>query len=324
LLPLALYGLDHPKIPILLVDFRNAFNPKEREMSKRVLEDVARNVLAVSRFDLPYLLGRTVYDYVTDKRGMDINQPSRLRAYSQLKLLLSLDASLDPELRHEVSQRLEHVSLNPLENGRAAEVRLARAQYEALLEYAQRPDGLPAQLDRDRRAEMVPLKHTRTEQTLFRLANTLSFGLYTHREQAAPNEAATALDTTRQLAYHRHFLREVARTSVRVEVQWNIADVRRSLAFIAEHGARADGQTAAAVARIFAHTQDEETQRLCLNGLYRINNETAKDALARIYGDEAQDERWRTLSAEYLRRAAREDQRITPATAKIIAEMGGQ
>ena len=68
----------------------------------------------------------------------------------------------------------------------------------------------------------------------------------------------------------------------------------------------------------------QETQRLCLNGLYRINNETAKDALARIYGDEAQDERWRTLSAEYLRRAAREDQRITPATAKIIAEMGGQ
>jgi hypothetical protein len=324
LLPLALYGLDHPRIPILLVDFRHTFNPKEREMSKRVLEDVARNVLAVSRFDLPYFLGRTVYDYVTNKRGMDVNQPSRLRAYSQLKLLLSLDASLDPELRRELSQRLELVSLNPLENDRTAEVRIARAQYAALMAYARRPDGLPAQLARDRRAEMVTLKHTRTEQTLFRLANLLSLGRYTHRERATPAEATAALDPARQLAFQRNFLREVARTSARVEVQWNITDVRHSLEFIAAHGAHADGQTASAIARIFAHTQDEEAQRLCLSALYRINNEPAKDALARIYRDQAQDARWRALSAEYLRRAAREDQRIAPATAKLIAEMGGQ
>ena len=324
LIPLALYGLDHPKIPILLVDFRAALNPKQREMSKRVLEDVARNVLAVSRFDLPYFLGRTVYDYVTEKRGMDINQTSRLRAYSQLKLLLSLDASLDPGLRTEVSRRLEYVSLNPLENGRAAEGQRARAQYAALLAYAQRPDGLPAQLERDRRAELVPLRHGRTEQALLRVANLLSFGRYTHREQATPAASVAVLDTARQLAYHRHFLREVAQTSARVEVQWEIADVRRSLAFVAEHGARADAKTAVAVARIFAATQDEETQRLCLGSLYRINNEAAKDALARIYRDEVQEERWRTLSAAYLRRAAGEQQRIAPATAKIIATIGSE
>jgi hypothetical protein len=324
LVPLALYGLDHPKIPILLVDFRDTLNPKQREMSKRVLEDVARNVLAVSRFDLPYFLGRTVYDYVTDKRGMDLNQTSRLRAYSQLKLLLSLDASLDPELRSEVSRRLEYVSLNPLENGRAVEVQLARAQYAALLDYARRPDGLPARLARDRRAELVPLQHTRTEQTIFRVANLLSFGLYTHREQATPGEQAATLDVERQLAYHRRFLREVAKTSARVEVQWDIANVRRALEYTAAHGARADGKTAAAVAKIFAHTQDEAAQRLCLDSLYRINNETAKAALAHIYRDEAQDARWRSLSADYLRRAAGEQQRIAPATAKIIATIGGE
>ncbi|HEX8071036.1 MAG TPA: hypothetical protein VF546_13860 [Pyrinomonadaceae bacterium] len=322
LIPLALYGLDHPKIPILLVDFRAALNPKQRELSKRVLEDVARNVLALSRFDLPYFVGRTVYDYVTDKRGIDLNQNSRLRAYTQLKLLLSLDTSLDPELRTEVSRRLEYVSLNPLENDRGTEVALARAQYAALLDYAARPAGLPARLDRDRRAEMVPLKHTRTEQALLRVANLLSFGLYTHREDAPPAEQLATLDPARQLAYHRRFLREVARASARVEVQWDTALVRRSLAYVAEHGAAADGKTASAVARIFAHTEDEELRRLCLSGLYRINNETAKAALARVYRD-APDERWRALSADYLIRAAREEQRIAPATAKIIATIGG-
>lgn len=324
LIPLALYGLDHPKIPILLVDFRSALNPKGRELSKRTLDDVARNVLALSHFDLPYLLGRTVYDYVTGKRGMDVNQGSRLRAYSELKLLLALDASLAPEFRHEINERVEHVSLNPLENDAAAEARLAQAQYAALLAYARRPDGLPAQLDRDRRAELVAVKHTRTEQTLFRLANILSFGLYTHREQASAAAQATALDESRQLAYHRRFIREVAQTSARVEVQWRVADVLRSLEYLAAHGTRADSKTAAAVERIFMHTQEADIQRLCLSSLYRIDNETAKAALARIYRDEAQDARWRALSAEYLRRAAREDQHIAPATAKVIAELGGQ
>src|SRR3989442_6677651 len=37
-----------------------------------------------------------------------------------------------------------------------SEVRLARQQYDALINYARRDDGLPAKIDRDRRAEMMP------------------------------------------------------------------------------------------------------------------------------------------------------------------------
>lgn len=320
LIPLALYGLDHPKIPIMLVDFRDTLNPKTREMSQRVLQDVARTTVSLTHLDLPYLLGRAVFDFVADRRGMDVNQPSRLRAYSQLKLLLALDASLDPSLRDELSHRLERVSLNPLENGLDAEARLARAQYAALLDYARRPEkGLAAKLERDRRAELTPLVHSRPGQILLRAANIASFGLYTHREAVAPEKQLATLDAARKLAYHRQFLREVARSSAAVEVQWNVADVRRSLAFINEHGERADGKTAEAVGRIFAHTKDEETQKLCLSSLYRINNETAKNTLVRIYRDEAADARWRALSAQYLRQATRESQRISTNDARIIA-----
>ena len=106
MIPLALYGLDNPKIPMLLVDFRDNYNPKKREMSRRVINDVTRNVLSVSKFgNLPYFLGRTVFDFVTGRRGIDINQPSRLQTYSQLKLLLALNNSLEPELRTEVGGR---------------------------------------------------------------------------------------------------------------------------------------------------------------------------------------------------------------------------
>jgi hypothetical protein len=323
MIPLALYGLDHPKIPVLLVDFRDTLNPKGREMTRRVLNDLARNVLALSRFDLAYVLGRTGYDWVTDRRGMDINQPTRLRAYSQLKLLLSLDASLDPPLREEINARLEHVSLNPLENDRKTEAQLAREQYAALLDYARRPDGLAAKIDRDRREELVSATHGRTARTLFKIANTASFGLYTHREDSADAEQLATLDTERTLARHRKFLREVAKTSSQVEVEWKIEDVRRALEYVAAHGERANGATAEAVALIFGRTADEQLRSLCLNCLFRINDEAAKNLLVKIYRDDSQDARWRTLSADYLRAAARTQQRISPADAKIIATIGG-
>jgi hypothetical protein len=318
MIPLALYGLDHPKIPILLVDFRSRLNPKEREMSRRVFQDVTRTLLGFSRFgDLPFFVSRTVYEFVTGRRGMDLNQPSRLRAYSQLKLLLSLDASLDPQLREEVGQRLERVSLNPLENNLETEAQLAREQYAALMDYARRPDGLPARLDRDRRAEMVPLKHGRASQALLRLGNIMSFGLYTHRERAT-DELAERLEMERRLAYHGRFLREVAKSSPQVEVVWNMDEVKRSLSFIAEHGNVEESKVAKAAALIFARTNDAEARELSLKCLYRINNQTAKNELLRISQDQKIEARWRNMTVEYLK-AMNEARRLPPSDNKTVS-----
>src|SRR5215204_5994380 len=168
MIPLGLYGLDNPKIPMLLVDFRDSYNPKKREMSRRVLNDVTRNILSLSKFgNLPFFLGRTVFDFVTGRRGIDVNQPSRLQTYSQLKLLLSLDSSLNPELRSEVSGRLETISVNPFENDIEAEAKIATAQYEALLTFARDPKGLALRIERDRRVEITPLEHGRTARLAF-------------------------------------------------------------------------------------------------------------------------------------------------------------
>ncbi|HXG68309.1 MAG TPA: hypothetical protein VNO70_24660 [Blastocatellia bacterium] len=319
LIPLAIYGLDHPKIPILLVDFRDALNPKKREASRRATEDVARNVLLLSRFgDLYYFLGRAVYDFVTDRRGVDINQPSRFRAYSQLKLLLSLSEGIAPQLREDVGERLERVSLNPLENDTEAEVKLARAQYEALMEYARRPDGLAAQIERDRGAEMVKLAHGRAARVFLRAANILSFGFYTHREEVTP-ELRARLGLNRALAHHRRFLREVVKSTPQIEVVWNVDEVRRSLQFIADHAAEVDGDTAQLAARVFAATEDDAARRLALDCLYRINSKRAKRELVKVYMDERLEARWRELSAEYLRLAVREQQRISSSDVKAIS-----
>jgi len=307
MIPLALYGLDNPKIPMLLVDFRDSLNPKKREMSRRALEDVTKNVLALSPFgDLSYFLGRTVFDLVTGRRGMDINQPTRLRAYSQLKLLLSLNDSLNPQLRDQIDDRMEKVSLNPLENDLAVEARLAKGQHEALMGYAQRADGLPAKLDRDRRAEMVPLQHGQTAQILLRVANVLSFGKYAHREKAIP-EMEARLDVARRLTYHTRLLRKIGGSTPPVEVVWNLDELKRSLQFLGEHAAEADSGAASAAAKIFMLTEDNDTRRACLDSLSQMNTRRAKNELQRLSADKRLEPGWKAIVVSYLNKAGTED-----------------
>jgi hypothetical protein len=297
--PLALYGLDHPKIPALLIDFRNGLNPKKREMSRRFFNDVAKDVLSLSSFgNFPYFVGRRVYEFVTGRRGMDVNQPTRLRSYSELKLLLSFNGSIEPTLREEIERRVQNVSVNPLNNDNASEVRLARQQYDALIDYARRDDGLPAKIDRDRRAEMMPLKHGKTGRFFLNLASVLSFGRYVHREDAT-SEMYSA------------------------EVAWDIGTVKRSLQFLAADGAGTSGSAAKAAANIFERTEDVEAKQLCLDALAKINSRTARAELLRIYERESEAE-LRAQIAERLRKAVGSDPRIKPSEARTVLNQLGQ
>jgi len=313
MIPLGLYGLDNPKIPMLLVDFRDSYNPKKREMSRRVLNDVTRNMLSLSKFgNLPFFLGRTVYDFVTGRRGMDVNQPSRLHTYSQLKLLLSLNTSMEPELRSEVSGRLEKISLNPFENGLNAEAKIATEQYNALVTYAKDPEGLAAKLERDRRAELTPLEHDGKARLAFGVLNVLSFGKYVHREELT-DDMEDRLDIARRLQYHTSFLQQIAKSSAEIDITWNLEDVRRSIRFIAEHGSEAGGNAATATSKIFARTKDDETRRACLESLSRIRSSKARNELLRISQNNEVDKVLRDLASEYLRGAPR----VQPVAATV-------
>jgi hypothetical protein len=324
MIPLALYGLDHPKIPALLIDFRHSLNPKKREMSRRVLNDLARNIFSLSNFgSLPYFFGRSVYDFVTGRRGMDVNQPTRLQSYSELKLLLSFNSAIDPKLRREIERRVQNVSLNPLNNDDEADVQIAQQQYASLMDYARRPDGLPAKIERERRAEMVALEHGRSARIFLGLANILSLGRYVHREQATP-ELNARLDMSRRLSYHTRFLTEVAKSSATTDVAWDMSKVTRSLQFLAAEGKEATGGAARAAAAIFDRTSDPEARRLCLEALSRINNRTARAQLLKIYEREKPESELRADIAARLRQAVVDDARMKPAEARSLLSQVGQ
>jgi hypothetical protein len=154
-------------------------------------------------------------------------------------------------------------------------------------------------LNRDRRAELVAQKHEKVERALFRLANILSFGKYTHREKDGP-EVEARLDISRRLNHHTRFLRQVAQSSPQIDVVWNLEDVNRSLRFIAEHGSEADSRAISAAAKIFSRTQDNETRRTCLESLSRIDNPKARKELIRISQNTDLDPAWKQLITSYL------------------------
>lgn len=314
LIPLGLYSLDYPKIPAILVDFRDSRNPKMREISRRVLNDVTRNVLSLSKFgSIPYFFGRSFYDFFTARRGIDLNQTSRFKAYSQLKLLLMLDQSLDEDFKEQIAGKLEKVSMNPLENDVDVEVRVARKQYENLIAYATRPDGLPKKIERDRREEMVRLKHSSRERMLYAAAHLFSFGIYTHREKSAP-ELLSEMDLRRRLEFHERVLIETARDSARPEIDADFEAVKKSLAFVAERGEAAKGKTAKAVAKIFLMTEDENTRMLALSGLNRMNAPAAKKELLALYENQKLETEWRNVCAEYLELSPIADERQISST----------
>jgi len=324
MIPLALYGLNHPKIPAVLIDFRHSLNPKKREVSRRLFNDVAKNMLSLSSFgNLPYFAGRKVYGFLTGRRGMDINQPSRVRSYSELKLLLAFNSKINPQLHDELERRLETVSINPMSNDSESEIALARKQYEALVDFACTDNGLPAKIERDRREEMVPLVHGRAARFLFGLGNVVTFGHYVHREEATA-ELRQRLELARRVQYHTQFLDQVAKSSPQVEVAWDVATVQKSLKFLADNTVAANGSTAKVAARVFQRSTDDESRKLSLDVLSGINDKTARKEMLRIFREEPPGSDWRVIVAARLRKAVNDADRIKADEANsVMAEIGG-
>ena len=266
------------------------------------MNDITRGILELSPYgDLQYLAGRTVYNFVTGRRGMDINQPSRLRSYSQLKLLLTLNDSLDPELASEASRLLEHVSMNPLQNDLAVERALAEQSYNALLEAARDDeDGLGALLERDRRREFVRSEHGVPARILLVSATVATAGIYRHRESESVAKQKEGIDVSRRLAYHRRYLKETLASTPIVEVTASLDEVQRSLRYLMDNGSRQDGRMVKLAARLFDQTDDPTTRRLSLDCLAQAGTDEARRELIAIYEDQRIGSEWRLAALQVL------------------------
>jgi hypothetical protein len=235
MIPLALYNLDYPRVPLLLADFRDGLKPKRREMISQGASSLVTGVLGVTRFGNPeFFAANIAWNFVRGRHGAAVNRSARLEAYSEARQFLSVDTSLDPALKLELERRLDHLALNPRENDVTHEANLAREQYAALLKYAQSDRGA-AKLERDRRKEL----EADTQSTGRRFVVSLG-RIFTGGPSADPEKPDYALQA--QLAAHRRtdynvrFLDQLLESSASPDVVYDAAAISRSISALSSDG----------------------------------------------------------------------------------------
>ncbi len=269
MIPLGLYSLEYPKVPLLVVDFRDSHGPKRREMFRRAATDTVSGVLGISMWgNWPVLAGITSWNFIRERHGAATDRAARIRAYSQTRQWVTLDPAMDPALRTALMKHLEILGINPLEDSIFAEGKIARRQYAALLEYADDPKGLPARIEYDRNEELEAYYHGLGARAWFHFAHVATLGVYRHRE-ATPAATVVALDEERRLTQHMQFLASVARSATDPSIVWNMDQVKRALDDLSASGFPA--RSAQVVQRIMKGTSDEETRQLCERALQGLD-----------------------------------------------------
>jgi hypothetical protein len=269
MIPLALYNLDYPRVPLLLADFRDSLTPKRREMISQGATSLVSGVLGITRFGNPwYFAADATFTFVRGRHGAAVNRSARLQAYSEAREFLSVDFSLDPALKQELQRRLNHLALNPRENEVAHEATLAREQYAALLQYAESPRGA-AKLERDRQTELEAY----TQSTRKRLATTAG-RVFTRGPRVDPEKPDPILhdqlDAYRRSAYNERFLDQLLSSSPNPDVVWDADAISRSVSVLSAD-ANATPKAQRLVSQVCARSTDGDLRLTCLRTQQPVN-----------------------------------------------------
>ena len=200
MIPLAMYGLDHPRTPLLLVDFRGSGHPPRREIGLRIAEDVSTGVFGLTGFgNLGLLAAKTSLLFIHARHGGATDRSARRRAFVFERHTIGADSNMDPRLRGELLNRIEKVDVNPIERSWEQEIRDSKKQYESLVAYAQKT-GLEREIARSRADELKSTKHGTSARVLLDMASIGTLGVYRHHEPA-DDSMMTKLDQQRRSAW---------------------------------------------------------------------------------------------------------------------------
>jgi hypothetical protein len=227
--PLGVYSLNYPKSPLLLVDFRDRLSGRRQEMTQRSINELTSGVIGISHFtNWYYYLGADLYDFVAARHGSALDASSRLDCYSQFRVELALDHSLDPDLRKEMQKRVNSLAVNPLEAAPDREIQAAITRY-ARLQAEGAPDGtLMTRIDKERRFELATFGESRQAQMFQSALHDASFGLYTHRAKKDPGNLAT-LDCYRRIQRDLDFLDSAVEPGTPPEVAYDSRRIQASV-----------------------------------------------------------------------------------------------
>jgi hypothetical protein len=227
--PLGVYSLAYPKMPLLMVDFYDGTHLRRHELTQRAITEITSGVIGLSRFgNWYYFVGADLYDFYASRRGTAMNQTERLSCYSKFRVALALDSSVDPTLRSAMQQRIGAYSVNPLETSAKKELAAAVLRYDMLRASAADENSLfTHRLEKDRRIELARFEATKSEQVRDGIFHYASLALYTH--QAKGDDFLARLDHYRRVDYDLNFLDTLSAAGTPPEVAYDRAHIERVL-----------------------------------------------------------------------------------------------
>lgn len=227
--PLAVYSLNYAKAPLLLMDFRNKERVRWHEMTQRSINELTAGIIGISHFtNWYYYIGADLYNFYVGRHGAAIDQAARLDCYAQFRVELATDTHLDPNLRAEMQERIESLEINPLESNPGRELAAAWARYSQLEQQARANGPLLERIEKDRRQELASRRESSTSAAWDRVLHELTFGAYTHRAKAAPEDLRD-LVLYRQIDSDLAFLDSLVKTGTRPEVAYNTSMIEMSV-----------------------------------------------------------------------------------------------
>lgn len=269
MIPLAFYNLDYPRVPLLLADFRDSLKPKRREILSDGATSLVTGILGITRFGNPeFFAADTMWTFVRRRHGAAVNRNARLQGYSEAREFLAMDSTMDPALKAQLQQRLNHLALNPLENDVSHEASLAREQYAALVDYLDSPRGI-AKLERDRRKEIELYTQSRAHRVLLSLGRLFTRGPYIDPEKPDPNLRGE-LDAYRRSDYNMDFLDHILASSPAPDVVWDPEQIAQSVSAISSD-ANASPKAQNLVFQVCSRSTDADLSLACLHALESWN-----------------------------------------------------
>jgi len=227
--PLGVYSLTYPKMPLLVIDFRDGGHLRWHELTQRAINETTSGLIGVSHFtNWYYFIGADIYDFYAARRGAATNLQERLNCYSKFRVALALDKSEDPSLLTAMRQRVRSLAVNPLEAATQHEMQAALQRYDLLEAAAANENSKMAmRLNKDRRAELARFEAHKGEQVRGDILHVATFGLYTQR--AADAGFSARLEEYREVDYYVRFLDGLAAAGTRPEVAYDSARIRFAL-----------------------------------------------------------------------------------------------
>jgi hypothetical protein len=281
-IPLAVYSLDYPKQPLILMDFRHKLSRRRREVAQRSVNELITGVLGISHFaDWYFYIAFDLHRFIVGRRGAALDQGSRLDCYSDFRMHLALDRSLDPVLKQDMEQRSRWLAVNPLAAAPEREIQNAIARYNLLVTQAGENGDLMARVDQEHRFELSSFGESEKTKLTKSMLHAATLGFY---KQQAKSDDIFMLDHERRVTYQLSFLGPLVQADVPPEISHDSQRIKASvrelsnlMSTISSSAVRSHAE--ATLERLKKLSKDEELQAECTSALALMKQ---TDAFIRI------------------------------------------